>query len=117
MLPPIIAVDPDGTAGREQEASHQHLRQKPGTPGNSGAEPSRNRRPPVPRTAPGSVRNVRPCRTEAPWNAIAIPRPATVPAHCSARPEQPVVAHRMGYTTRSDLGAGRFGPYGIVPAA
>lgn len=117
MLLPIIAVDPDGTPERDQEASHQHLRQKPGTPGNSGAEPSRIHPAPVRRTAPDrfgiSVRTA-PERqgTRSRFRARpALPRTAPLDS------EQPVVAHRMGYTTRSDLGAGRFGPYGIVPAA
>jgi len=86
MLLTIAAINPDGTPVPEQQASHQHLRQKPGTQGNSGAEPSRSCRAPARRTAPGSVRNVRPYRTGAPWNAIAISRSATAPAHCSARP-------------------------------
>jgi len=79
MLLPIIAVDPDDTPVREQEASHQHLRKKSGRPGNSGAEPSRSRCAVVRRTASGSVRKVGPHRAGAPWNAIAISRPGTAP--------------------------------------
>ncbi|GAA1180073.1 hypothetical protein GCM10009608_15000 [Pseudonocardia alaniniphila] len=60
MLLPIIATDPDGTPVREQRASHLHLRQKPGTSSNSGDERSRSDGAPARRTAPRSVRNVRP---------------------------------------------------------
>lgn len=52
MLFPIIALNPDGTPVREQRASHLHVRQNPGTPGNSGVEPSRSRCAPARRTAP-----------------------------------------------------------------
>ena len=60
MLLPIIDIDSDGTPVREQRASHLHLRQKTDMQGNPGAERSRCRRAPARRTAPGSVRNVRP---------------------------------------------------------